>query len=374
MQLPLDNYHPIGYNIIVEKIRGKIMKELKEFLGAAGQLNRKELEELSSKILSMLQLTSSVCDEPTSGVGVSCCRKCSSSNILKYGKDKNGKQRYKCKSCNAVFYGTSYSVVSKTRHDLSVWKKYIILLLKGVSLAECARECSISVQTAFTWRHKILHALQFDQSDRMLGGVVEIDDMFFSVNYKGNHKKSKNFVMPRKAYKRGNDNTSAIGSKACVLCACERNGQTYAEVLGTGVADVNKLTYAFKDRLLSDTIALTDKAHGYKNYFDTTSIELVQLSSHSDPKNQNSPPQVLGSYHIQNVNNLHRRIRRSMKNYNGVATKYLNHYINLFVWVENHKKAYEYSLPDEIFKSICMNDSYYSYKNIISLPTIPFVA
>lgn len=31
----------------------------------------------------------------------------------------------------------------------------------------------------------------------VLDGIVEADETFFAVSYKGNHKKSKTFVMPR---------------------------------------------------------------------------------------------------------------------------------------------------------------------------------
>ena len=348
------------------------MNNLKDIIKVVESLSAAELETLSSEVLKLLKTSPDVAKNNTEELHN--CRRCGSHAILKYGKDKNGKQRYKCKNCNAIFYATSYSVISKSRHDLSVWKRYIILLLKGASLEECDKECLISVQTAFTWRHKILHALQSDQSNRMLGGVVEIDDMFFSVSYKGNHKKSKNFVMPRKPYKRGTDNTGVTGNMACVLCACERQGQAYAEVTGIGSVNVEQLNYAFNNRLLEDSIALSDKAYSYKNYFSNTSIELIQLASHSIPKNQSSPPEVKGSYHIQNVNNFHRRFRRTMKHYNGVATKYLNHYVNLFVWIENHKKIDEFSLPSQMFSQIYEKNTYISHENIVAMPPIPKVA
>lgn len=348
------------------------MKDLSNMLSLAQKLNEQELEILSSKILQML--SGAKADDKNDFCAPTVCRRCESHKIQKYGKDKQGNQRYKCSACNTTFIATSYSVVSKSHQDISVWKKYIPLLLQGRSLVQCAEECGISVQTAFTWRHKILHALQSDQTNRVLGGVVEIDDMFFSVSYKGNHKKSKNFVMPRKAYERGTDNTGATGNMACVLCACERQGQSYAEVVGIGAANIPKLQYAFDKRLLNDTIALTDKAYGYKNYFSLTPIELIQLASHSDPKRINTPPQVLGSYHIQNVNNFHNRFRRHMRNYNGVATKYLNHYVNLFVWVENHKKIKDVDLEKELFNTLNANNSYTALDSIVSLPPVPRVA
>lgn len=349
------------------------MERLDKIISAAESLEQKDLEALSSKILQMLKLSSGSNTYQEENQ-VHSCRRCSSSAILKYGKDKNGKQRYKCKNCNTIFYETSYSVVSKSRHSLSVWKRYIVLLLKGTSLIQCAKECNISVQTAFTWRHKILHALQLDQSDRMLGGAVEIDDLFFSISYKGNHKKSKNFTMPRKSYKRGTDNTAAAGGKACVLCAVERRGQTYAEVVGVGRVSVDELKYAFDNRLLGDSIAMTDKAPEFNLYFKDSSIELVSLRSRANRYRSFSPPEVKGSFHIQNVNNLHSRIRKTMKRYNGVATKYLNHYISLFIWIENYKKIDEYNMQKYMLETICENNSYVSYNDIVKLPPVPHVA
>lgn len=348
------------------------MKDFKELLDATQNLSQKELETLSAKILDILQGGAS--NKDLNVVMPNTCRRCDSVSIIKFGKDKNNKQRFKCKSCNTIFYSDSYSVTSKSHQPLFVWKKYIPLLLKGTSLAVCAKECGISEQTAFTWRHKILSSLQSDQNNRALTGIVEIDDMFFSISYKGNHKKSKNFTMPRKSYERGNDNSATTGGMACVLCACERRGQTYGEVVGVGSVSVNQLEYAFKDRLSSDTLVLSDRAYNYKNYFKTTSIEHIQLAAHCIPKDSSSPPQVKGTYHIQNVNNTHRRIRKMLKPYNGVATKYLNHYISLFVWIENYKKIDEFNLSNLMIESLYKKDSYISYSDIISSPTIPSVA
>ena len=36
-----------------------------------------------------------------------------------------------------------------------------------------------------------------------LDGIIEADETFFAISYKGNHSKSKTFAMPRKAHKRG---------------------------------------------------------------------------------------------------------------------------------------------------------------------------
>lgn len=92
------------------------------------------------------------------------CRVCGSKRVVGFGTDKNGKQRYRCKGCGRTFTETSYSAISRTRHNASAWEKYVRLFLAGAALEECSLQCNISIRTAFAWRHKILDVLGRDQS------------------------------------------------------------------------------------------------------------------------------------------------------------------------------------------------------------------
>ena len=352
------------------------MSDLQALFSAAQNLNQTDLQVLSSHILSMLHGCFGERQESIEAVKVSHCQRCNSEHIVKYGKDKNRKQRYKCKNCGIVFYADSFTVTSKTRHDMETWKRFVELLLSRASLAKCASACKISVQTAFTWRHKILNALQKDQTNRVLGGIIEADETYFGINYKGNHTKSRSFVMPRESRKRGRDCKDQIGSRACVMYAVERNGQVYGEVLGKGQPTIAMLTHAFDKRIITESIFLTDKSVSLRNYFTnyTSGIQLIQLQAHLNPKNMNSPPEVRGVFHIQSVNNGHHRLRAFLTAYNGVSTKYLNHYVNLFIWIENHKRIDNVNLEDELRASLNTSDSYISYNEIINLPAIPVVA
>jgi hypothetical protein len=44
-------------------------------------------------------------------------------------------------------------------------------------------------------------------------------------------------------------------------------------------------------------------------------------------------------YHVQNVNNLDMRLRKFMDSFNGVATKYLQNYLNWFLVLEKMKSS-----------------------------------
>ena len=349
------------------------MADVRNLIKDAESLNASELKLVADKIMKLLH--SSECEPSCVSNNTSKCRNCGTEgSVIKFGKDKNGKQRYKCKCCDATFTDTSYSVVSHSHCSTDTWMKYIQLLIMGASLAKSAEICGISIQTAFIWRHKILSVLQKDQDNRVMNGIVEADDMFISVSYKGNHKKSKNFTMPRAPYKRGSDNRGCLAEKACVMCAVERKGNTYGEVLGTGAASETMLDHAFKNRILDDTIVVTDKAHSLKRYFNNRPIEHIQVSSHVNPRLHYTPPEINGVYHIQNINNLHHRFRRFLHDYNGVATKYLNNYLSLYIWIENHKNINNINLDDALFNyTICQN-TYIPTRRLFDLPPVPSVA
>ena len=160
-----------------------IMDRIFQIVNALKGLNEQELTRIFESLLKILHQANDV--HGISEKRVDTCRKCNSEKVIKFGANKNDKQRHKCKSCGATFTETSCSVVARTRHSDAVWQKYIRLLLLGVSLEECSRQYQISVRTAFIWRHKILHALQKDQANRVLGGIIEANKMFLPVSYKG---------------------------------------------------------------------------------------------------------------------------------------------------------------------------------------------
>lgn len=313
------------------------MGKVHQFIQGAKYLSHQELKRVSDAFLKMLGQTSGVYG--VSVQKVEKCRKCGSDKIVKFGKDKNGKQRYKCKCCGTTFTETSYSAISRTRFSENVWETYIHLLLKGASLEECAFQCGISVRTAFIWRHKILNVLQNDQDNRIMAGIIEADEKYYSLSFKGNHTKSKDFVMPRDSYKRGSDNRSNNMPKACVMCAVERNGQSYGEVLGAGQSTTKMVTYAFEKRVAPESIMLSDGGRAISNYLSKKeNIEHITLKSSMSGSHKGGDPEIRGIYHIQTVNNFHKRLDDFLRPYNGVATKYLNHYVSLYVWIENHKK------------------------------------
>lgn len=290
------------------------------------------------------------------------CPYCGSVHANKYGYMRDRvTQRYRCCDCAKTFARHTNTVISRTRKDMSVWEDYILLTLKGESLAVCAKRCNMTISTAFAWRHKILAALAECVGDEVLSNVVEIDETFFRVSYKGNHKKSKNFKMPRPAYRRGSDNRGKMRDRVTVFCAVERGRKAYAEVFCTGAISTRILKSYLPDRFDDDTLILSDGLNVYKSYFASTKLEHRGIPAKQRGK---------GINHINNVNNFHHRLKEFMGKYNGVSTKYLNNYVSLYTWLDNARlaaKADAHGVATEILKF----GSYRPYREFRTWPRTP---
>ena len=273
---------------------------------------------LSSAFINSLNIEQFVSDERFANGRV--CPICGSVSVVRNGHRADGTQRFICHGCHKSFVATTNSVVTSTKKDLSVWERYISCMMQGLSIRKTAEICGIHRNTAFYWRHKILDALQSMADNVSLTGIVEADETFFSVSYKGNHKNSKTFVMPREAHKRGGEiHTRGLShEQVCVSCAVNRSGLSIAKVATLGRITTETLQQVFGDRIGADSIIVTDKASAYVRFADKTNLKLVQLKGGKSKS---------GIYHIQHINSYHGMLKKFMRNFNGVATKYLNNYL-----------------------------------------------
>lgn len=250
------------------------------------------------------------------------CPFCGSATVVKNGKRPDGMQRYRCKDCGKSFNIRSNSIVARCHKDMDTWSSFIECMMNGLSIRKTAEICGINKNTAFLWRHKVLDILRNMMTDVVLDGIVEADETYFPVSYKGNHKNSKTFKMPRKARHRGKSIRKRGISKeqVCVPCAVNRTGLSIAQVANLGHITIDELHSIF-DSKISDTAELcTDKMTSYKAFAKEKGINLHQFKA-TERSN--------GIYGIQHINNYHSVLKHFMGNFRGVSSKYLNNYL---VW------------------------------------------
>jgi len=119
--------------------------------------------------------------------GIECphCRNTDPNMIVRFGTRK-GIQWYRCKPCGRTFSNVTGTLWSRTRKEFHVWAQFVQCMMDGRSIRRSAELCELNTRTAFMWRHKVLDALaQYHGSQPLMKGIVEADDTFFRLSFKG---------------------------------------------------------------------------------------------------------------------------------------------------------------------------------------------
>lgn len=315
-----------------------------------------------------------------------CKAKASQGFIIKKGF-KRGDQRYFCKNCQHFFMATTNTAFEGTHKTPEVWEKFIRLTIAGASIKKCAEECELCIQTAFTWRHKILNTFRLHQQSANFSGQIELDEMLLPISYKGNHvqgapfnkrrlnEEKDNSNMPRQSYKRGTDNIcKSSKGKACVFCMVKNGNEGfYATVPGVGfMNDVMLSATVGKHVKKEGTLVLADQYKVTARYLNINNYNYMLLASNTTNVLHEHKPEIQDDKHLQHVNAMHMHIRRFLRTYCGVSTKYLENYLSLFVWLKNvaARKQSKHTQKVSISR-LAANDCYISRKGLEAFPAVP---
>ena len=254
------------------------------------------------------------------------CPYCHSNDTCKNGSNnKNGKrtQKFRCSHCHKNYSLHTNTIFYYSKKDINTWREYIELFSQGLTLRQIVKKMDgkIKLQTAFFWRHKILEVMKhFDNHDK-LDGIVEADETYFEESQKG----SRN-VKGRKPRKRGYSSeyrqAGLSQHKVCVLTALDRQKHSFNKPVGYGKVCKEQVAI-LQHRIKDNSILITD---GDKSYKVLKDIKLKQLKF-GKPQSK--------VYHLSNINNFHSKLKQFMNRFNGVATKYLDNYVNYFNDIRN---------------------------------------
>ena len=117
------------------------------------------------------------------------CPYCECEKIIKYGF-YNGIQRYKCKNkyCGKTFNNDINNPFRYSKKFKDLWEKYFDVFLEGISLRECALMMKVTLVTAFFWRHRFLHDLCEKNHIEKIGSYVELTKVVLRENFKGDRR------------------------------------------------------------------------------------------------------------------------------------------------------------------------------------------
>ncbi len=305
-------------------------------------------QEIVSSLLSLSLQEKEVAD--TAEIKAVTCPHCSDKRIRANGKLK-GVQRYVCNGCSKNFSETTgkfwYNIKKKDKVN-----RYLYCLLSGYSIRKSAKETGISIQTSFDWRHKLLTSFS-SVSIEEFQGIVESDDLFFSYSEKGNRN------LDRKPKKRGEKASKAgiSNEKVTVVATCDRSGNKDFKVATRGRISKKDLDKILKGKLEKAEVLCSDSHRSYSAFAKENKIEHKKFNA---SKGQRTVDKV---YHVQNVNNMDMRLRKFMDSFNGVATKYLQNYLNWFLVLEKIKNSTS-KMATAAAIAFTSNSAWMEFKNI----------
>lgn len=308
----------------------KIQEEIKQLFSELPNISQTELldellqtQELKGTILLSAQ------EEVSKKRQKKPCPHCQSLNVYKRGK-QNGVQMYQCNDCKKWYSETTgtplYDIKLKSK-----WQSYLRCMEQGMPIKKIATELNISIQTSFDWRHKILSSLdQF--TPKKLSTEIECDELELPLSNKG----VKN--LDREARKRGSDFKRNREKKDItvvqVVTAVERNGKKYLKAVESKRLSKEEITKALGGKLSEGAILITDKHPSYRAFAKENPLikhKALLAENHVDKNDK--------TIHLQKVNNVHSQLRKFLRPFNGVSSKYLQNYLNWYAYVDNIKKS-----------------------------------
>lgn len=181
-----------------------------------------------------------------------------------------------------------------------------------------------------------------------LDGIVQADETFTTISYKGHHK---NFKLPRPAHKRGTKATKRGLSKeqVCIPCGVNLNGLSIAKISNLGKPSLKSLEKVLSGNIVSGSVLVTDMLRPYQKLSLDMELNHIKIA-----RNKRSN----GAFNIQMINNYHSRLKDMIiGKFKGVSTKYLNNYLvyhNFANFAKGTVESKRIELLDFIRNTVCI--------------------
>ncbi len=257
------------------------------------------------------------------------CPFCHSNRVYRHGLVSN-LQRYRCVECKKTFNSLTNTPLSRLRKK-ELWIQYVDSMLKSTVLRTVSDELGISLNTAFKWRHRFSAAF-VKNSPTHLEGIVEMDETYFL------HSKKGERVTTRVSRKRGESVSKAdiLTKKVCVFTARDRSNHNMESIADSRHVSEAWLIKNIAQLIAPDSVIVSNGLSQYQNLSKMHNFEHKIAKKHNGNRAQ-------AAFHIKHVNAYHSRLKMWINgHFHGVATKYLNNYLDWRQELErNHPKNSE---------------------------------
>lgn len=321
------------------------------FIGLSANQQEQILDDLLQEHEVQGKVIDAAIDELKQERNKKPCPFCQSKKVYRRGK-QNGIQMYQCQdeSCKRWYSETTGTPLWDIKLK-SKWQSYLRCMENNMTIKAISQELNISIQTSFDWRHKILSSLNTFVPET-LSGTVESDEFELALSNKGQRNLDRN---PRKRgtdFKRNSKENKEEVTVVQVVTALERGGETFLKAVETKRLTTQQIAQAFDSKLLEGTTLITDSHNSYKSFAKANPTIIHKTFIAKDHVNKTDK-----KIHVQGVNNKHKKLKDFLRPFNGVSSKYLQNYLNMFAYSEKLRET-KHTIKQWIITGLIASDSY----------------
>ena len=252
-------------------------------------------------------------------------------------------KNFNCRNCDNDFSIFTGTIFENSCTDLRKWFHAINRMShvgrKGVSALQLQREIGCTYKTCWRMLRLIRTAMGDTRTESIFNAIVEIDETYVGGK-------------PRKGNKHGIGDNGAIlpnkrgrgTRKTPVVAVIERNSKrVVARVMlpnkeGKRLSS-NQLLDILEEICNNGTTVMTDQFSAYSILDRENRNDMIRLSV------DHNKTYVNGNVHTNNVESFWALLKRGLHGvYHNVSVKYLQHYVNEFVFRMNHRTKHAFNV------------------------------
>ena len=249
---------------------------------------------------------------------IDVCPFCGSPRFVKWGKNKNDVQKYKCSLCFRTFNPLTGTLLDNHKLPITEWIDWSRYIIRYQSFNTVSKDNKNSITTTKYWLEKLFLALSDWQKTFVLEGTVYIEETYYSVMQSDIQRK--------------NDGTKFRGTnynQYDIAVGIDSNGLVYAVVTGKGKPSIASTKKAFLKHIKKGSTLIHDGELSH-----SVLIEKLELKSQvyttketSGLKDEDNP--------LRPINDVIRALKTYLNSHKGFKREQLQHYLNLFVFIYN---------------------------------------
>ena len=245
------------------------------------------------------------------GGGSPHCLYCGSSVVQRWG-GFSGRQRYRCTTCRRTFSDFTGTPLAWLKR-IDCWAAYCDYMRRSCTLRRTAAGTGVHLGTAFRWRHRILGALE-SADDTALGGTIVFGETWFPYSEKGRRSGPEHRREPLRGTRPG-ARVAYPRERVWVFVAVDERGRVASGATGSVRPRSDVLAGALGDRVQPGS-------------------ELVDVSGPfgavavlADRVGARYRRALITSSDVRAVRGYVVGLRRWIRRFRGVATRYLDNYL-----------------------------------------------